>query len=71
MDHQGIGTQMTDVDLVFEILADFVVGNLFRRPVVMCNEIEHGVQVVFLCGLRQAVVQHIGHKALTQQVQFK
>lgn len=67
MDHQRIGTQITAVDLVIEILADFVVGNLFRRLVVMCNEIEHGVQVVFLRGLRQAVVLHVGHKALTQR----
>ncbi len=47
---------MTDVNLVIEILADFLIGNLFRGFVVMCNEIEHGIQVVLLRGLRQAVV---------------
>ena len=58
---------MTNVDLVIEILADFLVGNLFRRLVVMRNEIEHGIQVVLLRGLRQAVVLHVGHESLTQQ----
>ena len=67
MDHQRIGTQVTNVDLVIEILADFLVGNLFRRLVVMRNEIEHGIQVVLLRGLRQAVVLHVGHKALTKR----
>ncbi len=67
MDHQRIGTQVTNVDLVIEILADFLVGNLFRRLVVMRNEIEHGIQVVLLRSLRQAVVLHVGHKALTKR----
>ena len=58
---------MTDVNLVIEILADFLIRNLFRGLVVMCNEIEHGIQVVLLRGLRQAVVLHVGHEALTQR----
>lgn len=33
----------------------------------MCNEIEHGIQVVFLRGLRQAVVLHVGHEVFTQR----
>ena len=58
---------MTDVNLVIEILAYFLVSNLFRGLVVMCNEIEHGIQVVLLRGLRQAVVLHVGHESLTQR----
>lgn len=58
---------MAAVNLVIEILADFLVGNLFRGLVVMCNEIEHGIQVVLLRGLRQAVVLHVGHESLTQR----
>ena len=38
-----------------------------RGLVVMRNEIEHGIQVVLLRGLRQAVVLHVGHKALTKR----
>ena len=67
MDHQRIGTQVTNVDLVIEILADFLVGNLVRRLVVMRNEIEHGIQVVLLRSLRQAVVLHVGHESFTQR----
>jgi len=58
---------MTDVNLVIEILADFFISNLFRGLVVMCNEIEHGIQVVLLRGLRQAVVLHVGHEALAKR----
>lgn len=58
---------MTNIDLVIEILADFLVGNLFRGLVVMRNKIEHGIQVVLLRGLRQAVVLHVGHEALTKR----
>ena len=58
---------MAAVNLVIEILSDFLVGNLFRGLVVMCNEIKHCIQVVFLRGLRQAVVLHVGHEALTKR----
>ena len=58
---------MTNVDLVIEILADFLIRHLFRGLVVMCNEIEHGIQVVLLRGLRQAFVLHVGHEAFTKR----
>ena len=67
MDHQRIGAQMANIDLVIEILADFLVGNLFRGLVVVGDKVEHGIQVVLLRGLRQAVVLHVGHEALTQR----
>ena len=58
---------MANIDLVIEILADFLVGNLFRGLVVVGDKIKNGIQVVLLRGLRQAVVLHVGHEALTQR----
>ena len=68
-----LGAQMANVDLVIERLADFPHRKSFPRHrdrrgfVVMCNKIEHGIQVVLLRGLRQAVVLHVGHESLTQR----
>ncbi len=67
MNNQRIVAQMANVDFIVEILADFLIRNLFRGLVVMCNEIEHGIQVVLLRGLRQAVVLHVGHEAFTKR----
>ena len=58
---------MANIDLIIEILADFLVGNLFRGLVVVGDKVEHGIQVVLLRGLRQAVVLHVGHEAFTQR----
>ncbi len=53
--------------LAIELFADLFVSNLFRGLVVMRNEIEHGIQVVLLRGLRQPVVLHVGHEALSER----
>ena len=67
MNNQRIVAQMANVDLIVEILANFLICNLFRRLVVVSDKIKNGIQVILLRGLRQAVVLHVGHEAFTQR----
>ena len=66
MNNQEIVAQMANVDLIVEILAAFLICNLFRRLVVVGDKIKKSIQIVLLRCLRQTVVLHVGHKALTQ-----
>ena len=67
MNNQRIVAQMANVDLIVEILTNFLICNLFRRLVVVSDKIKNGIQVILLRGLRQAVVLHVGHEAFTQR----
>lgn len=67
MNNQRIVARMANVDLIVEILANFLICNLFRRLAVVGDKIKNGIQVVLLRCLRQTVVLHVGHEAFTQR----